>query len=292
MRFAVFTDLHFAHVFDGEWRLDKFLDCAKEKRAEFIIFLGDLCMPVEENRWIVNRIKDTGIPFYSCIGNHDMDGHSLKQVTDFYGLPEYYSFVKQGVKFIVLNTNYMQCEGEFTTYDSKVFRKGIDIYPLVPQQELQWLKGELEDPDQEYIILSHHSLANDFGNRGVVNRKEIQSILARRKVLLCLNGHDHGDDCRVLQGIPYYTLNSISYAWHGMKEIYAYSEEIHRKYPYLKDIMLYKEALHGIVTVENGKVEVQGMDGHYQTVTPEDVGMERWWNDVSIEPRVSGFRNW
>lgn len=36
MRFAVFTDLHFAHVFDGEWRLNKFLDCAKEKIPGFL----------------------------------------------------------------------------------------------------------------------------------------------------------------------------------------------------------------------------------------------------------------
>lgn len=292
MKFAVFTDLHFDHVFDGEKRLDKFLDSAKEKKAEFIVFLGDLCKPIAENRWIVDRIKNTGLSFYGCIGNHDMDGSTLKQVTDFYGLPEYYSFVKQQVKFIVLNANYMKCGDKVASYDSKIFRKGKDVYPLVPSQELEWLKRELEDPNQEYILLSHHSLANDFGNRGVVNRREIQLLLAKRKVLLCLNGHDHGDDCRIRQGIPYYTLNSISYAWHGMKEIYAYSEEIHRQYPYLKDIMLYKEALHAIVTVEKGRVEVHGMNGHYQTVTPEDVGMERRWNDVSIEPRVSGFRNW
>lgn len=152
-------------------------------------------------------------------------------------------------EFIVLNANYMKCGDQVASYDSKVFRKGKDVYPLVPSQEKEWLRRELEDPDQEYIIFSHHSLANDFGNRGVVNRREIQSLLPKRKVLLCMNGHDHGDDCRIPQGIPYYTLNSMSYAW-------------------------------------------LGMNGHYQTVMPEDVGMERRWNDVSIEPQVSGFQNW
>lgn len=47
------------------------------------------------------------------------------------------------------------------------------------------------------MVLTHHSLENDFLGRGICNRKEVQSIVNRvnifnKKVILCINGHDHG----------------------------------------------------------------------------------------------------
>ncbi|MBS5934757.1 MAG: hypothetical protein KIC94_17975 [Clostridiales bacterium] len=104
-----------------------------------------------------------------------------------------------------------------------------------------------------------------------------------------MNGHDHGDDCRVIEGIPYYTLNSMSYIWHGTKEIFSYTDEIHKRYPFLKDLILYKEPLYAIIEINNEKISVKGRSGHYQTITPQDVGIGTLWNGISIEPKVSNF---
>ena len=36
-------------------------------------------------------------------------------------------------------------------------------------------------------------------------------------------------------------------------------------------------------------VQIDGMEGHYQNVTPKDIGMGSIWNGVSIEPRTSSL---
>ena len=130
--------------------------------------------------------------------------------------------------------------------------------------------------------------------RGISNREEVRAILEqrninRKKVLFCMNGHDHGDAAVDINGICYYTLNCMSYIWHGLKETYNYPKEIHERYPYLKDMILYEDGLHAIVTIdEKGEVIIEGMQTSYENVTPSDVGIvNNSWNGVSIEPVVS-----
>lgn len=133
-------------------------------------------------------------------------------------------------------------------------------------------------------------------NRGVSNREEVRKLLEKRnerskKVLLCMNGHDHGDDVKLINGIYYYTLNSASYIWQCIKETYNYSDEIHAKYPYLKDMILYEDALHAIVTIdENANISIKSIDGSYQNVKPEDIGMPNIWNGISIKPKTSSLK--
>lgn len=132
-------------------------------------------------------------------------------------------------------------------------------------------------------------------NRGIYNRDDIREILEKKNengkhALLCMNGHDHGDMVYEINGIYYYTLNSMSYIWHGIKETFNYSEEIHAKYPYLKDMILYEEGLHTIVTVSgDGHIKIEGMTGHYQNIAPRDIGLVDCWNGVSIKPVISAL---
>ena len=78
---------------------------------------------------------------------------------------------------------------------------------------------------------------------------------------------------------------------HGLKETYNYSQEIHEKYPYLKDMILYKDGLHAVVTITgDGQFKIEGMQGNYQNITPSDVGiLNNIWNGVSVEPIVSSI---
>ena len=68
IRFLVFGDLHYDEVADGDRRIDEILDVAKKRNLDFIVSLGDLCNPVEENRKVLERFKSLGIPFYGIIG--------------------------------------------------------------------------------------------------------------------------------------------------------------------------------------------------------------------------------
>jgi len=188
---------------------------------------------------------------------------------------------------LILNTCYMKKDQHDHTYQKKKYEKGNFLYPVIPNSEVAWLKEEMKNEDYHYVVFSHHSLASEFPKRGVVNRKEIQDILSSRKTILCMNGHDHGQDCKVIRGIPYYTLNSMSYIWHGLEEKYAYDKEIHEQYPILKDIIPYSNALHCVVEVDYTSVKICVMQSSYQSVVPEDVGIvDRMWNGVSIQPSV------
>ena len=43
IRFAVFTDLHYDHIPDGDRRIKEFLETVRLKNPDFILSLGDLC---------------------------------------------------------------------------------------------------------------------------------------------------------------------------------------------------------------------------------------------------------
>ena len=45
MKFAMFSDLHYDAIPDGNRRIEDFITCVKKAEAEFIVDLGDLCYP-------------------------------------------------------------------------------------------------------------------------------------------------------------------------------------------------------------------------------------------------------
>lgn len=295
MKFGVFADLHYDIVPDADRRVDELISDFEKKNVEFIVELGDLCNPTKENRKLLQRFNNTNVPCYFSTGNHNTDLYPIQTVIDFFGLTNsYYSFIRNNIKFIVLDANFTKTLAGCVPYCKRNYNISTDETPYIPQEQISWLENELRD-DYYCIIISHHSLTNDFQKRGISNRKEVQSLLERqnknrKKVLLCLNGHDHGDDVKLINGIYYYTLNSASYIWHGVKEVYAYSNEIHEKYPYLKNMILYEEPLHIIISIDNEmNVRIDGMNGHYQKVTPKEIGLESTWNGVSIEPKTTSL---
>lgn len=295
MKFGVFTDLHYDIIPDADIRVEEMIQDFQKENVEFVIELGDLCFPTEECQKVVERFKNEVFPFYFTIGNHNSDICFLADTCRYLNLPNnYYSFVYGKVKFVILDANYIQTSDGCIPYEMSNYNSVAGATPYVPEEQLNWLEHELQE-DYYFIILSHQSLANDFPGRGIVNRQEVRSLLEnynekKNNVLLCMNGHDHGDDVKQINGIRYYTLNSASYIWQGRKELFVYSEETHRKYPYLKNMILYQEPLHIIVTVDDDmNIEIKGMNGHYQNATPADAQIGNRWNGVSILPITSSL---
>ena len=244
VRFTVFGDLHYDEVSDGEKRVAELTEHIKEVQPNFVISLGDLCSPIEDNKEIVlKKFRKTGITMYHTIGNHETDACCLDRVIDFLAMPSpYYSFSYKDVKFIVLNS----C----------------------------------------YIRFSHHSLVNNHRDRGIYNREEIRMLFQGKDVLLCMNGHDHGDEFVVVDDIPYYTVNSATYVWCGHQ--IAGSDKLKDKYGYLHGMLLYKQVLYVDVEIDDNEIRIQGMNGDYLSVTPEDVELYDYrWNGVSIKAQTS-----
>jgi len=209
----------------------------------------------------------------------------------------YYSFKYGKVRFIVLDTCFIKTDNAYEPYCKRNYEKIKGIYPILPDYEIKWLEYQLNDDSEYYVIFSHHSFENEFAKRGVNNRESVRNLINRvnltgNKVLLCINGHDHGDSLKKIEQTYYFGLNSMSYIWFGPQfDHFCYSDEIHKQYPFLKDLVLYREGLYSIITItENGGIEIQGMNGHYQNISPKELGLEDVWNGRSILPTISSLK--
>ena len=101
--FLVFGDLHYDHIPDGKERVQELAEAIREERPDFVLSLGDLCSPVQQNLPVRRALESAGCPVYYALGNHDGDQQDLCTTADFFSLSRsWYSFIVQDVKFIVL----------------------------------------------------------------------------------------------------------------------------------------------------------------------------------------------
>ncbi|WP_105618920.1 metallophosphoesterase family protein [Vallitalea okinawensis] len=297
VKFAVFTDLHYEHIPDGHRRIENFINNIRNEDLDFIIQLGDFCSPKEENQVLLDMLYSVGKPLYHLMGNHDSDLFTKEEVMQFLDMDSsYYSFTYGNVKFIVLDTCFIKTDKGYEPYCRRNYNKTKDTYPIVPEDELMWLEDQVNDSSEYFVIFSHHSFENEFAKRGVHNRNEVRDLInsvnqTGKRVLLCVNGHDHGDSLEKIGQTYYLGMNSMSYIWLGPQyEHFCYSDEIHKQYPYLKDIVLYDEGLYGIITItEKGGIDIQGMNGDYQNISPKELGVEDVWNGRIVLPLISSF---
>jgi predicted phosphodiesterase len=298
VKFAVFTDLHHDVIPDGMERLERFMTRAREAEVDFIIELGDLCHPCDKNKELLAMFNDFNKPHYHVIGNHDTDKYSKKAVMNWLGMENsYYSFECGNIKFIILDAAFIRYGDEFEVYHRRNYEKTEGIYPSIPDYELAWLKDEIFESSLPIVIFSHHSLENNFRKRGVSNRVEVQSIINQatangKKILICVNGHDHADSLNRINKTYYFSLNAMSYKWFGPEfEHFCYSSDIHARYPYLKDIVLYNEPLSAVISIdEQCNIEIQGMEGDYQKITPRELGITGTWDGRIISSSVLSQR--
>lgn len=303
VRFGVFSDLHYDAVPDGDERIAELIRSFTASRVDFVIELGDLCAAGNEYAKVPEAFALLGVPCHFSIGNHNSDFRRRDEALRFLGLRSgHYSALHGNVKFIFLDPNYVRSSAGVRPGCKLDISGPDDVYPFVPADQLEWLKRELADDGFYYVICSHQSLANEHtvgaNRRGVANSGEIRRILEERnrrgkRVILCLNGHDHGDASSFINGICYYSLNAASYIWLPQPHACGADEaaSCRRGHSHRGRIILYREPLHIIVSInDGGEVTISGMSGHYADVTPADLGMGDRWNGVSIRPETSSIR--
>ena len=286
IRFLVFSDLHFEEMADGPRRVEELAAALEREAPDFCVCLGDLCEPEPANAFIRERLEGCGVPVYYALGNHDTDTHSPEEALRFLGLERpWYSFDRGEYRFIVLNACYCEKDGEVLPYHRRNYKGEGSVYPLIPDEELAWLEGELAG-GKRTVILSHQSLVNDFPRRGVCNRAEVRALLEEAGAVLCMNGHDHGSAFEMRNGVAYYAVNAASYMWAG--SLIAASAELREKYGRLHGILPYADALRVLVELDGEEIRIKGMQSGYQSVTPRDLGMTvPIWNGVSVLPETS-----
>ncbi len=228
LRFGLLSDVHYA---DREplgarfysQSFDKMKECIEfmnQNKVGFIIELGDFkdqdAVPNEANTLkYLESIESVFRTFegatYHVLGNHDMDGISKQQFLERVentGIPKdksYYSFLNSGIRFIVLDGNFMK---DGTAYDRGNF---IWTDTFIPEEQLNWLKAELNSGDQSTIVFIHQMLDDSLGeNRSVTNAEEVRKVLEESGKVRCVfQGHVHEEHQSYINGIHYYSVNAM-----------------------------------------------------------------------------------
>lgn len=276
--FAVVSDLHQDIAHDAEERLSTFLRAANDNQVDFIIELGDFCMPKEENKPFLKRWQDYAGEKYMLLGNHDMDNCSKEEVMQFIGMNNrYYSFDKGDFHFVILDPNNIYDGEKYIPYENgNYFGYGEKVSYVDPEQ-VEWLKKDLQATDKRCIIFSHQSFECSSQNREEIRKIfEDENLRAGyKKVAVAFSGHDHTNYMKEINGIAYIQINSASNQWVGEK--YAcperFSDEINQKRPALKYTLPYKDALYGIVTLTGDGMQLKGVKSEFIAPGPEELGI-------------------
>jgi hypothetical protein len=146
-------------------------------------------------------VSEMGIPFFQCLGNHDMDfrkgGDETSDDTfqQTYG-PTYYSFNRGQVHYVVMdNVRYL---GKDRDYDG-----------WIQQHQLEWLQKDLTFvPKEKLIVLCMHIPVHI----GTKNKEELYSILGDRAVHI-MSGHTHWHENNINGTIYEHNHGTVCGAW-------------------------------------------------------------------------------
>ena len=229
-RFGLVTDIHFAHrnVHGTRYyeqsitKLSEAIDVFNRRKLDFMIELGDLkdMGDIPERGQTLSFLDEIEAkfqtfdgPVYHVLGNHDMDSISKSEFlahTSNYGSAKgkpYYSFVRNQIKFIVLDGN---CNEDGSDYDSGDFDW---TKAFVPAGQKEWLWQELKKDDLPVVIFIHELLDTFSGidkELCIGNAEEIVSMLEQSgKVVAVIQGHHHAGNYSFRHGIHYFTMKGM-----------------------------------------------------------------------------------
>ena len=142
-----------------------------------------------------------GIPFFQCLGNHDMDynkgGDDASDQTfqQTFG-PTHYSFNRGKVHYVVMDdVRYLGKDREYDGYFS--------------QNQLDWLQKDLSFvPSDRLIVLCVHIPVHN----GVKNNEALYALLGARKVHI-MSGHTHYHRNVIKENVYEHNHGTVCGAW-------------------------------------------------------------------------------
>lgn len=286
LRIGLIADLHHDIMHDSMERLLSFINQSNSTGADFIIQMGDFCVPKDKNKELLDSYRSFKGSSYHILGNHDTDGgFSREETMKFWGMKRrYYSFDHSGFHFVILDGN---------DANPKPW-SGYNRYINKEQQE--WLRQDLGKTDLNTFVFSHQTIENEEG--GVANFLEIRNILEEaneskgdNKIIACFSGHHHTDYMTSINDIYYIQINSASYRWVGDDFQYVrYSAEIDKNYPWIKYTIPYKDPLFTFLEIDPaGFLSLEPRSTEFVGPGPDEMGGPATADNDPIVPRISGF---
>ena len=295
LRFGVIADVHKDIMHDADSRLQVFVDEMKKQNVDFILQLGDFCIPMDRNREFLDIWNSFPGPKFHVLGNHDTDGfaeHPARfdraETVEYWGMKDrYYSFDHNGYHVVVLDGN-----------DQGPGQK--PYYRWVADEQLAWVANDLANTPLPTLVFVHQSPERP-NKGGIENGRQVQKVMedanreaGRQKVIACFSGHHHRDYMRRIGSVLYSQINSASYYWIGGKyQKVRYSPEIDKSHPNIKYTVPYKESLFAVVTVDaaTGVMAIEGRSSEFVGPSPWEMGASRKEMEAStLVPKISNWR--
>lgn len=146
-------------------------------------------------------VGEIGLPFFQCLGNHDMDFNKGGEATSddtfmkVFG-PTYYSFNRGKVHYIVMdNVRYLGVDRNYDGY--------------VLEHQLEWLKKDLSFvPQENLIVLCMHIPL--FSH--TLNAQDVLALLGKRKVHV-MSGHTHYNENTEHGNVYEHNHGTVCGAW-------------------------------------------------------------------------------
>ncbi|MDR2916278.1 MAG: metallophosphoesterase [Tannerella sp.] len=260
IRFGIIADIQYC---DCETRgnrfyrnsLAKLASCINDlntENVEFTVNLGDLVdRETKENLdSVLPLLNKLNNKIYNIAGNHDYgDISDNKDLYAQLGMPApYYSFVRKGWRFIMLNTNevasYSNIKGtpledelkRMMDKIRKTGRKNGESYNGgISKKQLKWLRNELKSAEKEkekVIVFSHHPLYAAPGFTALNDLEIIKVLSSFSCVKAVISGHHHSGDFGTYKKIPFITTEGM--------------------------IETEKESAYGIVTIYSDRIIITG----------------------------------
>lgn len=183
----------FAIVGDSQVALEGFDKARKhinKSNADFTVILGDITDRGlnEEWDWVGDIINRFNKPVLTVVGNHDGLSNGKELYEEMFG-PLNYSFLYNGVKFIMWNNNH--------------YEWNID---------LDWLENEAEYYPS--IILSHQPPYS--GTMTHEQEERWYKIRHNGNTIASIHGHMHKFNNRVEDGLPVFTVARVKNGEHAI----------------------------------------------------------------------------
>jgi Icc protein len=241
-RIAHVTDQHVTTRRKGHLGYEKCIQSINEleHKPDFVLMGGDMAFDGlytdlevfdESIQWYKKLSDQLSMPYYHCIGNHDVLGLSSRRkvapdhpeigkayIMNRLGMEkDYYSFNHKGWHFVVLNSIFEKQAESGPAYETRI-----------GEDQLEWLRYDLGAHSGMPTIAVSHIAA--FCHKGQINQdfelpamsglvlkdnKQLREIFERHNVKALLQGHTHVSEDFRFKDIWYITSQSASAAWWG-----------------------------------------------------------------------------
>ncbi|HYQ56519.1 MAG TPA: metallophosphoesterase [Draconibacterium sp.] len=231
--FVFMTDVHISTEHRSTEGFKQAIDTINSLNPDFVLSGGDnindaLALSYEASdsvyKLFVNTAKNLKSPFYSTMGNHEVFGlyeaSGVSPSHEEYGkqlyqnriAKRYYSFDHKNWHFVVL-------DGIGLTEDRH-------YYGHVDEEQLEWLKADLEKAGKKPIAVSIHmplfSIGSQIMQRPtagmaetsiVTNANQVREILEQYNTKVVFQGHLHFLEDIEYNGIHYITGGAVCSQW-------------------------------------------------------------------------------